>query len=117
VRWIPAAECSWLLPLPQEPNSGHCIATIGDDTSENEANRLTYENDDVAKLHACRDALPAVRSAGVLYPGKRRPRVPGARLGALRTMWFAPSRLCPGATSSDLLGVLKRIFDGREGIS
>jgi predicted component of viral defense system (DUF524 family) len=36
-----------------------------------EEKELGFKSDDLVKMHAYRDALPAVRSAFILYPGAR----------------------------------------------
>lgn len=81
-----------------------------EDGDEAELDPLSFKKDDVAKMHAYRDALAHVRSARVLYPGtvsrEFASQEPGA--GAVDVVGATP--LVPGAQPSELLAALKHIL-------
>lgn len=73
---------------------------------------LSFKNDDIAKMHAYRDALPAVRSARVLYPGARHREFPALEPDARDGDGVGAIPLVPGAVHADLHDVLARLLRG-----
>ena len=88
------------------------VATINIDDSEDgsDPDPLSFKKDDVAKMHAYRDALPYVRSARVLYPGHVTCEFMALEDGALETDVVGATPLIPGSAPTDLIAVLKRIL-------
>jgi predicted component of viral defense system (DUF524 family) len=87
------------------------LASIDDDTEDDaEAHPLTFKKDDVAKMHAYRDALPAVRSARVLYPGHIAREFLALEPDAIATDVVGAIPLVPGATAEHLLTALTQIL-------
>lgn len=75
-----------------------------------EAEPLSFKKDDIAKMHAYRDALPHVRSARVLYPGDVPREYQALEPGALPTEVVGAIPLAPGALTGDLRAALVRIL-------
>lgn len=74
-----------------------------------EANPLSFKNDDIAKMHAYRDALPHVRSARVLYPGNEVREFPALDADARDTDGVGAIPLVPGQSPVELVRVIARI--------
>ncbi len=85
------------------------LATIETDDPDDaaDADPLTFKKDDVAKMHAYRDALPSVRSARVLYPGHVAREFVALEPGALATDVVGATPLMPGAPPDDLVKILQ----------
>lgn len=81
-----------------------------DDADEDDVDPLKFKKEDIAKMHAYRDALPHVRSARVLYPGNVVRAFPALEAGATDTDVVGAIPLVPGQPALDLADVLKRIF-------
>ena len=83
-----------------------------DDSEDDEAetNPLSFKNDDIAKMHAYRDALPHVRSARVLYPGDEACEFPALEPDARDTDGVGAVPLIPGTSSFHLEKLLRRIL-------
>lgn len=75
-----------------------------------ETNPLSFKNDDIAKMHAYRDALAHVRSARVLYPGHEACEFPAVEPDARDTDGVGAIPLIPGTPPLELVGVLERIL-------
>jgi len=73
---------------------------------------LSFKNEDIAKMHAYRDALPAVRSARVLYPGEKHREFPALELDARDADGVGAIPLVPGAVHADLHDVLAKLLGG-----
>jgi len=73
---------------------------------------LTFKKDDVAKMHAYRDALPHVRSARVLYPGEVVRELQSLEPGATEIDVVGAVPLVPGKEPTDLMDVLARLLWG-----
>lgn len=73
---------------------------------------LSFKNEDIAKMHAYRDALPAVRSARVLYPGEKHREFPALELDARDADGVGAIPLVPGAVHADLHDVLAKLLRG-----
>lgn len=83
------------------------IATLElGDNDEDEESPLKFKREDVAKMHAYRDALPYVRSARVLYPGNVPREFPALDVGAHANDVIGAVPLVPGTTPTDLLRVV-----------
>jgi predicted component of viral defense system (DUF524 family) len=83
------------------------FASIDADTDDDaEASPLTFKKDDVAKMHAYRDALSSVRSARVLYPGNVVREFPALEPDALATDVVGAIPLSPGAPADHLHAAL-----------
>jgi predicted component of viral defense system (DUF524 family) len=82
--------------------------SAGDDA---ETNPLSFKNDDIAKMHAYRDALPHVRSARVLYPGNEACEFPAIEPDARDADGVGAVPLIPGASSTHLVKLLRRILE------
>jgi predicted component of viral defense system (DUF524 family) len=65
-------------------------------------------------MHAYRDALPSVRSARVLYPGNVAREFVALEHGALATDVVGATPLIPGASSHELVTVLRAIVGSGE---
>ncbi len=89
------------------PPSSESDDSEGDDA---ETNPLSFKNDDIAKMHAYRDALPHVRSARVLYPGNEACEFPALEADARDTDGVGAIPLIPGAPPLELVDVLARIL-------
>lgn len=89
------------------PPSGEIDGAENDDA---ETNPLSFKNDDIAKMHAYRDALPHVRSARVLYPGHEACEFPALEPDARDTDGVGAVPLIPGTSSPDLVELLRRIL-------
>lgn len=87
------------------------VSSIDVDDSEDGSgvDPLSFKKDDVAKMHAYRDALPYVRSARVLYPGHVTREFMALEDGALATEVVGAISLIPGSAPTDLVAVLKRL--------
>lgn len=93
------------------------VALLQADTSmdddaddEDDADPLKFKKEDVAKMHAYRDALPHVRSARVLYPGNVAREFPALEAGAHHTDVVGAVPLIPGQPATDLADILARIL-------
>jgi predicted component of viral defense system (DUF524 family) len=86
------------------------VGSIDDESDDSEVEPLTFKRDDVAKMHAYRDALPHVRSAHVLYPGDVPRAFPSLESGATAIDVVGAIPLVPGKLPTDLLQVLARIM-------
>lgn len=75
-----------------------------------EPNALSFKNDDIAKMHAYRDALPHVRSARVLYPGNEAREFPALEPDARDTDGVGAIPLIPHKTPVELVHVLTGIL-------
>lgn len=84
-----------------------------EDEDEDDVDRLKFKKEDIAKMHAYRDALPHVRSARVLYPGNVVREYPALEGGARDTDVVGAIPLVPGKAAIELADVLERIL--REG--
>lgn len=84
-----------------------------EDEDDVEATPLSFKNDDIAKMHAYRDALPHVRSARVLYPGNEVREFPALDANARETDGVGAIPLVPGKPPSELVRVIARIL-GKE---
>ncbi len=84
-----------------------------EDENDVEANPLSFKNDDIAKLHAYRDALPYVRSARVLYPGNEVREFPALDADARDIDGVGAIPLVPGKAARELVRVIARIL-GKE---
>lgn len=83
----------------------------GDSESEDDDNPLSFKNDDIAKMHAYRDALPHVRSARVLYPGNDVCHFPALEDGAfINRDGVGAIPLVPGTPPDHLLEVLLQLL-------
>ncbi len=89
------------------PPSGESDEAEDDDA---ETNPLSFKNDDIAKMHAYRDALPCVRSARVLYPGHEACEFPALEPDARDADGVGAIPLIPGAPPLELVNVLGRIL-------
>ncbi len=92
------------------PPSGESDDSEDDDA---ETNQLSFKHDDIAKMHAYRDALPHVRSARVLYPGDEACEFPALEPDARDSDGVGAIPLVPGKSSAELVGVLRRML-GKE---
>lgn len=90
------------------PSSGESDDAEDDDA---ETDPLSFKNDDIAKMHAYRDALPCVRSARVLYPGHEACEFPALEPDARDTDGVGAIPLVPGKSSVELASVLRRILE------
>jgi uncharacterized protein len=81
-----------------------------DDSDEDDADPLKFKREDVAKMHAYRDALPHVRSARVLYPGNVVRAFPALEPGARDIDIVGATPLIPGELPTDLVDVLETIL-------
>lgn len=81
-----------------------------DDPDEDDVDPLKFKKEDIAKMHAYRDALPHVRSARVLYPGNVVREFPALEVGAPDTDVVGAIPLVPGQPALDLADVLERIL-------
>lgn len=81
-----------------------------DDDGSEEAQTLSFKNDDIAKMHAYRDALPHMRSARVLYPGNERCDFPALEPEARGFDGVGAIPLVPGQPPTDLVDVLSTII-------
>ena len=73
---------------------------------------LSFKNEDVAKMHAYRDALRAVRSARVLYPGEKHCEFPALELDARDADGVGAIPLVPGAVHAELHDLLTKLLRG-----
>jgi len=89
------------------------VASVDDESEDDDADPLSFKKDDVAKMHAYRDALPHVRSARVLYPGDVAREFPALDPGALATDVVGAIPLNPGSLAVDLLATLVTIIPAR----
>jgi len=80
----------------------------GDDDTE--AAPLSFKNDDIAKMHAYRDALPHVRSARVLYPGNEAREFPSLDADARDTDGVGAIPLVPGNPPAELVRVIEKLL-------
>jgi predicted component of viral defense system (DUF524 family) len=94
------------------------VASIDDESEEeeeeDESDPLGFKKDDIAKMHAYRDALPHVRSARVLYPGDVARDFPALEPGAAATDVVGALPLNPGSLAVDLLATLATILPTRQ---
>jgi predicted component of viral defense system (DUF524 family) len=93
------------------------VASIDDESDEeeeDESDPLTFKKDDIAKMHAYRDALPHVRSARVLYPGNIARDFPALEPGAAATDVVGALPLNPGSLALDLLATLATLLPARQ---
>ncbi len=81
-----------------------------DDGVNEEPDPMSFKKDDVAKMHAYRDALAHVRSARVLYPGTISREFASQEAGAGAVDVVGATPLVPGAQPTELLAALKRIL-------
>ena len=81
-----------------------------EESDDDETPRLGFKHDDLAKMHAYRDALPQVRSAFVLYPGDVSQTFPSldAAPGAVDAVGAVA--LSPGGSTVDLRAHLCRVL-------
>lgn len=91
----------------------HGAASIADTDDDTEPEHLSFKRDDVAKMHAYRDALHAVRSACVLYPGHETVMFTALEAGATDVDVVGAIPLIPGGDAQPLTHWLRRIL-GRE---
>jgi uncharacterized protein len=84
-----------------------------DSDDDAEVSVLSFRNDDIAKMHAYRDALPHVRSARVLYPGNEARDFPALEPDARDADGVGAIPLVPGEACAELGNVLMRIL-GKE---
>jgi predicted component of viral defense system (DUF524 family) len=70
--------------------------SIADNDDEDFGEALSFKRDDVAKMHAYRDALPSVRSAFVLYPGHESVKFVALDVGAADIDAVGAIPLVPG---------------------
>lgn len=82
------------------------------DDADEDDDPLKFKKEDVAKMHAYRDALPQVRSARVLYPGNVAREYPALERGARDTDVIGAVPLVPGQTPIELANVLEKILAG-----
>lgn len=87
------------------------VASVDDESEDDEADPLSFKKADVAKMHAYRDALPHVRSARVLYPGDVSREYPALEPGARATDGVGAVPLVPGAQAPELRALLRSILD------
>jgi predicted component of viral defense system (DUF524 family) len=86
------------------------VASLDDESEDEATDPLSFKKDDVAKMHAYRDALPHVRSARVLYPGTVAREFPALEAGASATDVVGAIPLNPGSSAVDLLATLVTII-------
>jgi predicted component of viral defense system (DUF524 family) len=86
------------------------VASLDDESEDEDADPLSFKKDDVAKMHAYRDALPHVRSARVLYPGNVAREFPALEAGASATDVVGAIPLNPGSSAVELLATLVTII-------
>ncbi|MBA3396025.1 MAG: DUF2357 domain-containing protein [Deltaproteobacteria bacterium] len=96
------------LRIDGAPPSGEVDEAADDDA---EATQLSFKNDDIAKMHAYRDALPHVRSARVIYPGNEACEFPALEPDARDADGVGAIPLIPGKSATMLVGVLARILE------
>jgi uncharacterized protein len=77
-------------------------AELDESDDVDEINPLSFKKDDVAKMHAYRDALPHVRSARVLYPGNKRSEFRSLERAASDIDVVGALPLVPGQAATDL---------------
>jgi uncharacterized protein len=84
----------------------------GDEVEDDnvEANLLSFKNDDIAKMHAYRDALPHVRSARVLYPGNEAREFHSLDSDAREMDGVGAIPLVPGKPPAELVRVIEKIL-------
>lgn len=82
----------------------------GSEDDDGETNPLSFKNDDIAKMHAYRDALPYVRSARVLYPGNEACEFPALERDARDTDGVGAVPLVPGTSLAELESAVRRIL-------
>lgn len=85
-------------------------ASVADSDDEGVTEALSFKRDDVAKMHAYRDALPAVRSAFVLYPGHETVRFIALELGATDVDAVGAIPLVPGSPAVAFRGCLTALL-------
>jgi predicted component of viral defense system (DUF524 family) len=90
------------------PPSGECD-DLEDDGAD--TNPLSFKNDDIAKMHAYRDALSHVRSARVLYPGHAVCEFPALEPDARDTDGVGAVPLIPGDSYPHFVKLLRRILE------
>lgn len=83
------------------------------DVEDDDRDPLSFKSDDIAKMHAYRDALPSVRSARVLYPGEEARDFSSLEPGARETDGVGAIPLVPGQPPVHLVRVLERLFGGK----
>jgi predicted component of viral defense system (DUF524 family) len=86
------------------------VASVDDESEDDEARSLSFKKDDVVKMHAYRDALPHVRSARVLYPGDVTREFPALEAGASAIDVVGAVSLNPGSRAVELLDTLVTII-------
>jgi uncharacterized protein len=77
---------------------------------DNEPDSPTFKNEDVVKMHAYRDALPAVCSARVIYPGTISCDYFALEAGACETDVVGAIGLTPGGKSAALVAAVRRVI-------
>lgn len=87
-------------------------ASVADSDDDEAPEGLSFKRDDVAKMHAYRDALPAVRSAFVLYPGHEMVTFRALEAGATDVDVVGAIPLVPGAPAT-VLGDWLSVLVGR----
>jgi predicted component of viral defense system (DUF524 family) len=89
----------------------HGVAPSGEgEHGDDEADPLSFKNDDIAKMHAYRDALPAVRSSRVLYPGEKVAWFPALPREAVDVDGVGAIPLVPGKPPTELVRILMRLL-------
>jgi len=86
------------------------LDTNTEDSDEDDVDPLKFKREDVAKMHAYRDALPQVRSAYVLYPGNVLREFPSLESGSRSTDGVGAIPLVPGQQPTELAAVLERLL-------
>jgi predicted component of viral defense system (DUF524 family) len=90
------------------------VAVLGSNEIEDERAPIGFRHDDLAKMHAYRDALPHVRSAFVLYPGEISRAFPALDGAPGSVDAVGAIALSPGGPTDDLIAHLRRVLqEGR----
>jgi uncharacterized protein len=89
------------------------VVLVDGESEDDEVDPLSFKKDDIAKMHAYRDALPHVRSARVLYPGNVACEFPALDLGARSIDVVGAVPLVPGALGSELRALLGPVLGVR----